>query len=285
VRSKLAVAAVICAALIPAPVYGAEAPPRRIVSINVCADQYLLAVVPRERIVALSPFSRDSGTSYFAELASGIPQVRDDAESVLQLRPDLVVASRFNNKLTLRLLRRQGLRVLALGHPTTLEQVRAQMVRVGEALGEPQTGAALAEAFEQKLQRTKDVMRDSDGDQLSAIYFDRGGYVLGPGSLSTAMLAHVGLRNAARDLGLGAMTPVSIETVLAARPELLIVPNRLRHSDQGAALLSHPALDRLYPPDRRVSFPVAAAVCPGPSLIPGLDALVKLLAQTVSSLR
>jgi iron complex transport system substrate-binding protein len=258
--------------------------PERIVSINACADQYLLKLIPRERILALSPFSRDPASSYFAKRAQGIPQVNDDAESVLRLRPDLVIASRFNNALTLRLLRDQGLRVLALDHPATFEEARAQMIRVAKALGVPERGAAMARRFDAALARAKGAARHSGTGPLSIIYYDRGGYALGQGSLSTQILAHMDLRNAAADLGIGAIAPVSIETVLAARPDLLVVPGGMHAVDRGSALLAHPALKRMYPPEMRLRFPGRSVVCPGPSLIPGLDALVKAMTRTLNSL-
>lgn len=279
VRSVL-LALLLALALAP-PQARAGEPPQRIVSINVCADQYLLTLASRERILALSPFARDPITSYYAQRAHGIPQVNDDAESVLQLRPDLVLASRFNNALTLRLLRGQGLRVLALAHPQSFAEARTQMIRVAHALGVTAWGVVMARRFDEVLRRARNAA--DDGRPVTTLYYDRGGYALGAGSLSMAMLAHVGLENAAA--GLGAIAPVSIETVLAARPDLLVVPESVRQADRGAALLAHPALTRLYPPGRRLRFPAASVVCPGPSLIPGLDALVKRVTRAVDSLR
>jgi len=264
---------------------GAATKPERIVSINACGDQYLLTLVSPARILALSPFSRDPATSYFARRARSIPQVNDDAESVLRLRPDIVIASRFNNALTLRLLRDQGLRVLALDHPDTFQEVRAQIIRVAKALGVPQRGAAMARRFDAALARAKGAVRGAGSQSLSVIYYDRGGYALGQGSLSTQILAHMGLRNAAADLGIGAIAPVSIETVLAAQPDLLVVSGGAHAVDRGSALLTHPALKRMYPPEARLRFPSRSVVCPGPSLIPGIDALVKTLTSTLNSLR
>ncbi len=274
------IALILALAVAPAQARAGD-PPQRIVSINACADQYLLTLVPRERILALSPFARDPTTAYYAQRARGIPQVNDDAESVLQLRPDLVLASRFNNALTLRLLRGQGLRVLALSHPQTFAGARAQMIRVAHTLGVTVRGVAMARRFDEVLRRARNAAEN--GRPVSALYYDRGGYALGAGSLSAAMLAHIGLENAAA--GVGAISPVSVETVLAARPDLLVVPESVRQADRGAALLAHPALMRRYPPGRRLRFPAASVVCPGPSLIPGLDALVKRITQALDSLR
>ena len=69
-------------------------PPRalRIVSLDYCADQYVLRLVARDRIVAVSRDARKP-FSYMRAAAAGVPQVAARAEDVLVLRPDLVVRS------------------------------------------------------------------------------------------------------------------------------------------------------------------------------------------------
>ena len=62
-----------------------DGPARRIVSLDYCADQYVLGLVERSRILALSP---DAGEdfSYLRAEAEGIPAIRPRAEDVLVLR-------------------------------------------------------------------------------------------------------------------------------------------------------------------------------------------------------
>ena len=65
---------------------GADAP-RWIVSLDYCADQYVLKFADREDILALSP---DAGKrfSYMRAAAEGIPTVRPRTADVLALQPD-----------------------------------------------------------------------------------------------------------------------------------------------------------------------------------------------------
>ena len=55
--------------------------PLRIVSLDYCADQYVLQFVPRENILAISP-DGTADFSYMRETAAGIPTVRPIAENV-----------------------------------------------------------------------------------------------------------------------------------------------------------------------------------------------------------
>ena len=69
-----------------------EHQPRRIVSLDYCADQYVLRFADREDIVALSP-NAGKRFSYLRAESKGIPQVRPRTADVLALAPDLVVRS------------------------------------------------------------------------------------------------------------------------------------------------------------------------------------------------
>ena len=70
----------------------AVAQPRRIVSLDYCADQFVLALADREQIAALSRGARRDD-SYFRARAAGIRQTRGALEEVLALDPQGVVLS------------------------------------------------------------------------------------------------------------------------------------------------------------------------------------------------
>ena len=80
----------------------AEAP--RIASINVCTDQLLLALADPQQILGLSPYSRDAVRSWAAKDAAKYPRLSGEAEDILVLKPDLVVAGRVTRRATRELL-------------------------------------------------------------------------------------------------------------------------------------------------------------------------------------
>ena len=70
----------------------AGGPPMRIVSLDFCADQYVLKLADRGSILALSP-EAVMAHSYLREQAAGLRSVRPLAEDAIALQPDLVVRS------------------------------------------------------------------------------------------------------------------------------------------------------------------------------------------------
>ena len=83
--SKLSLVLIVFASL---PTYGAD----RIVSINQCADEFLLNIVPRDKLLSVTHFVKNPSLSWDADLAADLPGNSARAEEVLSYDPGLVVA-------------------------------------------------------------------------------------------------------------------------------------------------------------------------------------------------
>jgi iron complex transport system substrate-binding protein len=262
---------VLVACLVAAGISAAEATPRRIVSLNLCADQLVLALADRSQIAALSSLARDARVSAAAEAARDIPQTGGSAEEALALAPDLVLLGPLDRLGTGRVLAARGLRVERLPLPASLAEAAALVRHTAALLGHPERGEALA--------RQLDLPPSQDERWVSALPYERRGYAAGPHSILGELAARAGFRHAAPGTGLGGF--VSLETVVARRPDVLILGEGAPGAaDQGAAMLAHPALARLYPPSKRVVVPDALTLCPGP----GFVAALRLLRQAHSGL-
>src|SRR5260370_41054749 len=102
----------------------------------------------------------------------------------------------------------------------------------------------------------------------------RRGWVSGRDSLVSSLLTETGLFNAASDLGAGQGGFASLEAIVNAKPDLLLVSEAGdRAEDDGRAFLLHPALERFYPPEKRIVIPDRLTGCGGAMLAAALDAL------------
>ena len=68
-----------------------ELPRLRVMSLDQCADQYVLALASRGSIVGVSYRAGDPD-SYLRDQAVNVPRRRATAEAVLAVRPDVVVS-------------------------------------------------------------------------------------------------------------------------------------------------------------------------------------------------
>src|SRR5690349_18355271 len=67
------------------------APPQRVVSFNICADQLVVALADPAQIAGLSPYAVDPTLSAVAEEARAFRRIEWQAESIVPLNPDLVL--------------------------------------------------------------------------------------------------------------------------------------------------------------------------------------------------
>ncbi|MGB8274796.1 MAG: ABC transporter substrate-binding protein, partial [Alphaproteobacteria bacterium] len=109
--------------------------PRRIASINLCADQLVLRLADRERIVSVSSLARDPRISNTAAEAGSVPVNRRSAEEIVRLAPDLVVSGRFGPRKTNEALRRLGIPVFELDVAESIADVRRTIRELAAALG------------------------------------------------------------------------------------------------------------------------------------------------------
>src|SRR3546814_885929 len=84
----------------------------------------------------------------------------------------------------------------------------------------------------------------------------------GTGTLIDEMMGRVGLVNLARTLGKPPLAQLSLEEMVAAKPDFLIVESATNTvTDQGSEMLHHPALADIP----RISVPEAWTVCGSPA--------------------
>jgi iron complex transport system substrate-binding protein len=251
--------------------------PSRIVSINLCADELLVALADPEQIAALSPYATDPDLSYVAEQAAKFRHDAAEAEIVVDIGPDLVFAGRFTKLATRAMLTRLGYRIVLLEAARSIDQSIAQIHDIAEIVGHPERGAALIAEIESARRRAANVVA---GSAPSAAIYQRRGYVAGAETLTGELLATVGLTNKGGSLAGQTGGFVPLERLVADGPDYLVVASpEADPEDQGTALLAHPALAAHYPPEKRIVLPEKLTVCAGPSLPAALDWLARETAR------
>ena len=247
----------------------------RIVSMNVCTDQLLLPLADPAQILGLSRFSRDAWQSWAAEQARRYPSLSGGAEDVLVLKPDVVLASLFDKRTTRELLKAQGLRLAEFSVPLSLDEVKAQIREMGEIVQHRDRAEAEIARLDAAMARAREVVVEK---HYSVLPLSRRGWVAGSDNLVSSLLSETGLFNAASELGVGGGGLVSLEEIVKAKPDFLLVSEAgERAEDDGSAFLLHPALERLYPPSKRIVIPERLTVCGGVMLADALDVLVREL--------
>ncbi len=247
------------AALFAAAPVGAGAP-ERIVSINVCADQLVLMLADRARIASLSHLAADPRVSAMADAARGLPRNHGQAEEIVLLKPDLVLASAFAAGPTNALLRRLGYRVVEVPVAGSLDDIEENIALVAGAVGAPGRGRTLAATF---AAETAGPARRPETAPMAALYWANG-YSSGPGTLANAVVEAAGFRSLGRALGIRGAGVLPLETMLAAAPDFLVLGEGWGGAALAGAARDHPALRRRFPDRRRIALPQRFWLCGTP---------------------
>jgi iron complex transport system substrate-binding protein len=248
-----------------------KTPPKRIVSLNLCADQYLLALADPEQITALTRFARDPDMSAGAKSVGTIAMTRGSAEDVLALKPDLIVATPGRRSGTRAALAKQNYPTLELSSAESYDDIVAQIRDVAAAVGHPHRGEAMIRRMNAELAA---LPRLHSG--AVAAYYQRRGYMTGTGTLIDDLMKRVGLANLAGKLGKPALSQLTLEQLIAAQPDYLIVASAAdRVRDQGTEMLNHPALKNIP----RIRLPQAWTVCGGPAYVQAARSLAEQIAR------
>jgi iron complex transport system substrate-binding protein len=267
---SIAFACVVISSVMSAPALAAALP--RIASMNVCTDQLLLPVADPEQIVGLSPFSR---AAWLTKNPRPYPTLSGGAEDVLVLRPDVVIASMFDKRSTRELLKQHGLRLVEFVVPRNLSEVKDQIRQLGEIVGHPDRARTEIARLDAALERARQTI---GGKHYRILQLTRRGWVEGSDSFISSLLSETGLFNTAGELGFKFGGYASLETIVNLKPDLLMVSQAgsVAH-DEGEAFLLHPALERFYPPQKRIVIPEGLTECGGVMLAEALDVLVREL--------
>ncbi|MBI5780117.1 MAG: ABC transporter substrate-binding protein [Rhodocyclales bacterium] len=253
-------------ALLFAGVASAQEGPRRVVSVNLCADQLLLRLAP-ERVIAITTLSRRADLAPDPTLGADKPAIRGSAEEILALQPDLVVFGPFSAAATRALLERLGLPVYTLPYVESLPALHGAIHTLGQLLHEPERAAAL-EARLAELARPP----GEGGETPVILYYLQGGYSAGRGTWVGELIERSGGINAAERAGLIGHGNLPLERALAARPTRWW---RTAYQNDtptlGERLLAHPALRRQAGAPRWL--PSWAITCAGPWSFEALERL------------
>lgn len=254
---------------------GAAEPPARIISLNMCTDQLLLDLVEPGRIAGLSPYARDPDRSWASARAGDRPVLSGGAEEVMVIRPDLVVTNRFGGRATHDFIRRRGVRLVEFDLVTTISDAKSEIAAFGDLVGAEARAHDRIAAIDAAMAR---LSLAAAGRSVRVLPLARRGWVSGRSSLVSDLLAKAGLVNVAAELGFEGGGFVGLEAIARLRPDAILLPQLdPRADDQGNALLAHPALAMLFPPERRLYIPEKLTICGGPSLAEAIDALAAAL--------
>ena len=231
----------------------------RVVSLDYCADQYVLALADREQILGLSTGPDDAWSALRAR-AAGLPVIRDAAEDVVTRGPDLVLRSYGGGPQALRFYDRLGVEVHQLGFASTFQDIRDSVRAAAQALDQAERGEALVREMDAALAEASESART----RPAALYVTPGGVTAGAGTLVHEILTAAGFENIAARGGAEGWRDLPLEALVLDPPELIVTGffDMPEHRVDNWSATRHPALKAQLEATPSVHLDGAHLSCP-----------------------
>ncbi len=255
---------------------GAQTPrPERVVSINLCTDQLAMLLADEGQLLSVSDVALDRRSSAMVAEAGNHVINHALAEEVYLMRPDLVLAGTYTARATVSMLRRLGMRVELFEPADSLDDVRANIARMGEVLHRQAAAEAMLTDFDARLGRlAADVARRPE-----AVLYYANGYTTGDRTLAGQMLLAAGFTNAASARGYDAGMNMPLEVLAMSAPELVITGRAYPGASRSEEILTHPVVEALRRRREDATMRDADWVCGTPHILRAIEELADVRRQ------
>jgi iron complex transport system substrate-binding protein len=232
--------------------------PQHVMSLNLCTDQLILMMLPKERIASVSFLSRASERPLLTAEAAGVGINFGTLEEVLAAKPDLVIAGTASTPTTRAFLKQAQIPLAEIPLANNFEEIRATTRAVGRAVGEDDKAESLIAKMDMTL---AELAASVPSRRFVLAGWGGGGEVAAKGTLFDSILTVAGGINIAATMRDTRFGPLDFEQLLALRPDIIAFGDAT--SEQPGLRreqIQHRIVQRLYR-NRQIAYPDALFGC------------------------
>lgn len=111
-----------------------------IVSLDLCADQWLLGLAKKEEIHSISYLAKDPELSYLASQATSVPTHSGTAESLLNPAIKTMIGYEPISPVVKKLCQKKGIHLIALSYPHSFQELKKQILFLSQFFHQPRRG-------------------------------------------------------------------------------------------------------------------------------------------------
>jgi iron complex transport system substrate-binding protein len=209
----------------------AHAVPHRIVSQTLASDEMILEL-KRENLGEFIGISSLAVNREYSNIAAQveklkIPQVGNELEHLVTLKPDLVILASYNRVELLNLLKSARIPTLVLKDFGSIDDILGNIGILGKALGEEKHADAMRASMVERLKKLK-----SPAVKPKVLSFNADHSIAGVGTLFDAAVTRAGGENLARTLGIKNFQQLSLEQLVVLKPDWVIAASMPHDKDE-----------------------------------------------------
>lgn len=195
--------------------------PEKIISLVPSITEIVYALGLEDKLVGVTKYCNYPEAVEEKPIIGGYSSV--DLEKVVEIQPDLVLATRIHRAEVIPALERLGLTVLDL-YPTTLDEVMETITLVGKCTGKEDEASQLVTEIRNRISAiTSKTVNLAEAQRPRVFYVQWHDPLRTAGSDNRIheLIELAGGTNIARDLS-GISVTISLEAVIAANPEVIV---------------------------------------------------------------
>lgn len=207
--------------------------PKRIALLSLDAAEAVLEIGGADHVVAIPRSSTDPALAYQAEKATKVEhQITSatslDPEQVLSFESDLLIMTKVHHaeQDADQILQQAGIPLISLSTWSTLEHIWANYALIGEAIGEKEQSEHIISEMKEKVEAVQAAIEGVAKPSvlvISPLGPGTGPYFIGSSNISYDIIRLAGGHHSADDLGLTRVTKASMEQIIKADPEYILL--------------------------------------------------------------
>ena len=250
----------------------------RVVSLNLCADAYLMAFAKPEQILGLTQQSSDPTLSAFVEEASNFNVSGGRIANILEQKPDIIITNNYSPPPNKALMDRLGIKIVKLDAANSYQTARTEILQLGKAIHRLEAAKAYLAQLDKDLE---DVRHTKLTYMPSIINYQRRGIVVGETHILDDIIQLAGAQNLGRETG-RTIGPMSLENLIRLKPDYVLSISENdeqihKAQDRGSEILSHQALQKMFSAEQHIYIPQNLTVCAGATTPKAVAHLIETL--------
>ena len=220
-----------------------DAPPERVHSLSLGHSEILAALMDFDRLSAVYSFFVDDEQSNISALSADHTLIGFAPEEVVALEPEVIIASRFTNADTVALMTGANIPVARASLENSALGNVPNILLIGYMIGAEAEAIELAEDIEARMRVIADALPDGERPRVLSVSKWTSAFAAGSNTTEGGIIEQAGGINAAADSGIEGHQQVSIESIAAISPDVIVVPQPLEGANTFIEeLMSSPAL-------------------------------------------
>jgi iron complex transport system substrate-binding protein len=147
--ASLLVAGMLPAHAVDQPAHAAGMSPRRIISLGPTITEKLYLLGVQDRLVGVTTYCERPPEALAKEKVGNVTQV--NREKIIELKPDLVVATSLTERRAVLGLKRLGIRVIVFNEPGSYAEMNRQFLELGGIVGRERRAEEIVRAADHRV--------------------------------------------------------------------------------------------------------------------------------------